>query len=33
MIDGYVSLEYALFEHPKWAAQFVGKEGASRAVS
>lgn len=33
MIDGYVSLDYALFEHPKWAAQFVGKEGARGAAS
>ncbi|MBO8141225.1 MAG: cytochrome b/b6 domain-containing protein [Firmicutes bacterium] len=31
MIDGYVTLEYALFEHPKWAQQFVGQSGSKPA--
>jgi len=33
MIDGYVTLEYALFEHPKWAAQFAGQQGSQQRAA
>lgn len=29
MVDGHVTLDYALFEHPKWAEQFLPKKSAA----